>query len=718
MNRSRWIIVGAVGLGLLVGAYFLTRGGSSTPRGTNGSGGAGKRDDLENAFEIFRQAKSIKHFREGLALVNSHLRGVEDRSNLTFSAKVSRLLRERYLLDDDELAEISATTFQALDAPYMEWCFLLRDAVRALEQPGAGPLDQVRLAFAWVMRQVRLQERRGDLLPPSFVLQRGYGTAAERALIFLDLVHQLGLEGCIVGLADAKSQQPADARSEPPAAVLVGVCIPHDDGVELYLFDPRLGAPLSGPDGKSIATWSQLRKQPQLFWPAGAMPEVDGKPEILSACPLSSLAARMKYLEEEFERRDKLQLHHDPAALLSLLEKTGGDKVRVWHARTPPGGQPARTPLRVLRTYLSTAEGGTDTSKDYKPLEPQLVPNQAFLRVYIALKLVGDDGLTADAHHELMLRTIALYGQYGLAPRGMLLRGQYMQAKSRLGDLRQPLELLEIAHSNEAEFRKRVLAWRNEVNRAYLAVLNREPVAALRVNQIWAEDQFLLALLEARTDLEPTKFQKKILSDIVLSAVRDVLGPEGNYQMAQCWQEIAERATATVHAGRAADRDRAADREGAAKAAEIARKNWNDTRGWWHKYVERYALSARAQRDAFAEIQSTRKSGDLFTALALWEPLFGELHKSCTARWNLAHAYAGAHQPQKAAEQFLSLSKDLKALLEQPDWLQELAAQRDATTRSDMRAYIDNFVRDLGPDGGFAWLYRAVQIRLKELEAN
>src|SRR3712207_6856707 len=50
------------------------------------------------------------------------------------------------------------TLFRALDARHMDLCFLLRDAVRSLELENLAPAEQVAAAFAWVMRQVMLQE--------------------------------------------------------------------------------------------------------------------------------------------------------------------------------------------------------------------------------------------------------------------------------------------------------------------------------------------------------------------------------------------------------------------------------------------------------------------------------------------------------------------------------------------------------------------------------
>ena len=87
-----------------------------------------------------------------------------------------QFLKTQFHLDPDELAEVAGETFSPLDAHYLEFCLLLRDAAQALDVAGRSPLDRATAAFAWVVRQVRLEERRGGQFPPQFILQRGWGT--------------------------------------------------------------------------------------------------------------------------------------------------------------------------------------------------------------------------------------------------------------------------------------------------------------------------------------------------------------------------------------------------------------------------------------------------------------------------------------------------------------------------------------------------------------
>jgi len=112
-------------------------------------------------------------------------------------------LRDHLHLSDKELNEVESNHYTPLDHYHLVRCFLMRDAASALEIKGVRdkvggqvvrekPLDQAARAFAWVMREVRLRPNEGEPAPPSFVVRRGWGSALERALIFLALLEQLG----------------------------------------------------------------------------------------------------------------------------------------------------------------------------------------------------------------------------------------------------------------------------------------------------------------------------------------------------------------------------------------------------------------------------------------------------------------------------------------------------------------------------------------------
>src|SRR5262249_141879 len=159
-------------------------------------------------------------------------------------------------------------------------------------------LMQAELAFQWVMRQVTLQQRGDELLSPHLVLHGGQGTAHERALVFLALLHQLNLDGCMIAV-------PGDAPDQLRFC-LPAVLMADADASAFSLSEPRLGLPLPGPGGKGVATLAQLREQPELLGPLTAdkdapydvTPEQARRAEVYLVCPLSALAPRMKFLED------------------------------------------------------------------------------------------------------------------------------------------------------------------------------------------------------------------------------------------------------------------------------------------------------------------------------------------------------------------------------------------------------------------------------------
>src|SRR5262249_24117026 len=228
-------------------------------------------------------------------------------------------LRDLCGLDAAELEEVESVSFRPLGAHHLDLCFLLRGTAQALQVQGLPPQQQAAAALEWVTRQVALQEHDADLLPPQAVLRRGHGSARERALVFLALLPQLGLDGCLVVCPGAKGR---------PAVWLCGTLVTARDAGgkasgELCLFDPRLGVPLPGPGGQGIATLAQLKSQPDILRPLAAddkapydlTPEQAGRAEAYMACPLPALSKRMAYLEGVLSEGHRVRLALDPDRL-------------------------------------------------------------------------------------------------------------------------------------------------------------------------------------------------------------------------------------------------------------------------------------------------------------------------------------------------------------------------------------------------------------------
>src|SRR5262245_26377210 len=287
--RSRYLVSG-LSFGAII-VLILGMACSRAPDKTKKIEEPGKKDNqMESGLTALRRAASVAGYREGLNIVGANIDAAQ-RAGLDLPPKTRALLKDRYALDEDELKEVESPTFQPLDAYHLEACYQLRDAkMKLLEQPGLSALDQAIRCFDWVTRQVILQESTEDLIPPRAALRLGFATARERALIFLAMLHQFQMDGCVVAL-------PGSA-ADGPGPLLAGVVLDQNKKTDIYLFDPRLGRAVPGPGGKGVATLADVRKQPELLSAGEGEPATKGEFEVYVAPPLHALSRRMKLLDE------------------------------------------------------------------------------------------------------------------------------------------------------------------------------------------------------------------------------------------------------------------------------------------------------------------------------------------------------------------------------------------------------------------------------------
>jgi hypothetical protein len=257
--------------------------------------------------------------------------------------------RRKLAFTADEWTEVNSSTFTPLDAHHLEQCFLLRDAAQSLQVQALKPAKKAEAAFAWTMRHVALGQRKGEILPPSYVLRRGWGSPAQRTHVFLGLLRQLGIDGCLVIVP------------EKGPVLLAGALIDKD----VYLFDSRLGLPLPGTDAGSVATLAQLRAQPALL--KNLSPDekrtydvtADGlaKAQVALVFELSELAPRMQRCQELLMPRVKVVLAADPEQekKFHTALKDSGVAVKVWNRE-----EDADSPARALRQFLPPDQGGAD----------------------------------------------------------------------------------------------------------------------------------------------------------------------------------------------------------------------------------------------------------------------------------------------------------------------------------------------------------------------
>src|SRR5208282_1045880 len=412
-------------------------------------------ETLDSALRSFAGATDAGASRGALQQINASLGQSAARKPASLNPKQEAFLTDpaKFNLDKDALAEVGSSTFTLLDAHHLDLCFLLRDAAGSLGLRGtlpesmaafgvaphaAGPgcigwaglflnkdmpVQQAAAAFAWVVRQVRVRDVGEGLLPPQFALRRGWGSADDRALAFLALLEQIGVDGCRIEVE----------QGGKPALWACGAVI----GGDIYLFDPRLGLPVPGPGGNGIATLASVRAHPDLLGqltvdvkhPYDIKPEQTRRVKLLAACPLSALAPRMKFLEESLATAGvTVRLAADPSASLGRLERAadraGGSErpaVGIWTPATralydfmPPeqgGDDPTHHfPLQALRGYSEPGAPGMVQMHREQLFEFQLAQWNALPEPVRRLPVNGELGLKPRNHYA------ALFVPFYLAP--------------------------------------------------------------------------------------------------------------------------------------------------------------------------------------------------------------------------------------------------------------------------------------------------------------
>ena len=677
---------------LALGFALLIVGCSRPPgpgKGSSTSKSSTPEDSVRTALEALSRADTLANIKEAGHLLNKHLSKLESRDVIQLSKENRQALTSFFGLDKEELEVVEARTFRPLDAHHLQMCFLLRDASRMLDQPGLDPLEQARMALAWVDRQVLLRESSGPLVPPYYVLRAGQGNTRERALVFLALLQQFRIPACVLQWPDEDGKQ---------GLLLVGVLITRGEQTDIFLFDPRLGQPISGPGPDGIATLARWRKDPKL------LPLAKGKnasrPEILLAAGLSAFSPRMKYLEENLARSERIVLALEPAQLMKQIKAAAGEV------------QVCEPSLRVLPKFLPRAEGGTDKNGRLGIFEAHRIPILPAAHRLAAMKLLGEDLPVNRARLNLINFSQQLFVLYAREPQELLLKGQLDKAIKRLQIMRSALDDLEF--SPLPDFNQRVSLWRDEVIRRFLALIRQQPGAKEAVEALWSRDQYLVALLQGENP-DPQKHTKEELTYIILTAVKSSLGEHTLYLLASAWQEKAERYQATWE--RLKNTPKAEIRVG--RAAENAHEAWSTVCGWWKKYEELHPLAWSGLESRFAAIQARWQARKQEEALSLWDLFFSEIHRAAAARLFLARTYQNLGRTKDAINSLVKLDEQLTALLDNAEINNELASALEKVRGEGnpiQAAILENLARDLGQDGGFYWLRERTRAQLQQLK--
>jgi hypothetical protein len=525
-------------------------------------------------------------------------------------------LQARYALDESELAEVDNGNFTSLDAHYLELVLLLRDVIGSLRVAELPPLEGATRTFDWVVRQVGLQPPQGDAYPPQFVLRRGFGTALERAFVFMALLDQLGIDNCMLVLPETGSGG-SGTRYWIPAVLLKE---------ELYLFDTRLGFPIPGPQGKGVATLKQIQAHPELLgaltvddkFPYDVKPTDAARARLEVACPISPMSPRMRYLQDKLAANEKVALFVDPVARLQRFDaalKRSGLPAATAKGWNHPGDK--NNPIQVLRSFLPTQEGGTDTSHRRDEAIAQLVP-WLFLPAVVK-QLPGEPGVLlqqmfaspfryfytqqrmpremleawlpglveASAHGDTPGKTSELILRERM-PRDLVLRGKFDEATTLLVAIRdeltrqrsQPLDPSAIQ-----EWLRHAVEVAAGMVQAQKAKQGADPAAVANAKR-------------ARDMLWEAKRSEPVRRLVQVAAAEPMLG-EVNYLLALCKQEQADRVQAELGRGRG-------DRPASAHQADSKSvRMWKAAASWWETYLDQPGIPpARASAARFLQAQT------------------------------------------------------------------------------------------------------------------
>jgi hypothetical protein len=584
-SYTRYYLIAVVVVAALVIAYFIFGGGSPPPPPDTKQ----KPDDpVRMAREALGRATDLTTCREALTQTNQVLnrQGISDAARPSVPPPVEQI-RQRFELRDDEWTEISSESFTLLDGHHLQTAFVFRDAATSFTRDGvledSSPLRRAELAFDWAVRQVRLPEGRdqdAEPLPLDFVLRRGFGTSIERSLVFLALLQQLDLPGCMIAM-----REPV-ATSFPLWAC--GVLI----GQDIYLFDPRMGIPVPGPNGMGVATLAAVQNQPDLLKQLSSdgydvTSEQARKARLYVALPLSALAPRMLYLEK------LLQDTNVPAPVVA--GRLGVDALQVFKQwenalahtgiKNLPPVQAWPSAARTLRAVLSAEEGGLDKSHDKRQPSRMEKMRYSIVPIQYFPQIINRDMLAMFDKMALRFSDPFVNLVFGPnQPRDLLLRGRFDESSRLLTTLRNEATTNAARVEGNKELMGRAADALKKMQEAFGNLLKAERQGDPNIDALRANVDAVLREGQGWVDA------------CVDGCAALPLGQEVSYQLALTKHEQAVRLQLRVEFP---------SRAGAATGSEAdeARRAWLNAADWWTTYLSKYADASTAPA---ARLQASR----------------------------------------------------------------------------------------------------------------
>ena len=310
------------------------------------------------------------------------------------------------LLSPEERENVSGGIYSSRDGKYI-WDALL---CKELSYHALGTTDtdlsRVVNVFQFVVRNLPLMNRHLNDLPLTLqeIWTMGRATTEDRAWAFAAILRQLRIDSVLLFSAE---------KEEGTRAPFLIAVLLND---EAYLFDPRLGLPIPGPETDKPATLSEVLAAPEILTQLA----IDTQPPYpLTADALShprvkligdscSWAPRMRLLEDAFlgERRvqlyEGLQDENGQPGYLKRVADAGGDhwtseSISIWeYPETQAAGSEVlsvsqQESLRSLKDSWRASWEGTFSA-----------PSQS-------------GGFFASTRSQFMARTKQLVGDYSAA---------------------------------------------------------------------------------------------------------------------------------------------------------------------------------------------------------------------------------------------------------------------------------------------------------------
>jgi hypothetical protein len=235
---------------------------------------------------------------------------------------------------------LAAKSFQPHESRILQEAVWLRDISRWAHGDLFDDVGRATALFDWTIRNVQL-EPDADAPPhrPWHTLLYGRGTAEQRAWLFAALCRQQGLNVVMLGIPLAKvadSNAATDKTTSKAAATYWLPALFTDN--QLYLFDSRLGLPIPGPNGQSVATLEQILNDDSLLrkldldgaaYPVSA--ELSKQAKVFVVADPFELTRRASQLEASLSGADHLALAVKPTELAAQMKSAPGvTAVSLW----------------------------------------------------------------------------------------------------------------------------------------------------------------------------------------------------------------------------------------------------------------------------------------------------------------------------------------------------------------------------------------------------